>query len=238
MPADLATSSLLEAAAFHLLSSPDLAKEQVEQLLELRRQKGVEGHPLLVWEPLPGLCKREMAEAHLSAAKLVDVFSPNHIECLALFSDWQPPQNSSDKKPLDRVEIERCADLILESGVGRQSEGAVLIRAGGDGCLVSSESIPGRHKWLPPLHMFERCIVDATGAGNTFLGALAFSLQRGEDIVQAAMSASVATSASVEQIGLPTLTDKQGDPEQWNERETSNRWSDYRLQLDKAERNS
>lgn len=235
MPADLATSSLLEAAAFHMLSAPDLAQKQVKQLLEMRIQKGFGGHPILVWEPLPGSCKREMAGAHLSVAKLVDVFSPNHLECLSLFSDRIPPDSASGETPLNRREVQRCADLILESGVGRQDNGAVVIRAGGDGCLVSSKSIPGTHKWLPPLHRSRDCIIDATGAGNTFLGALAFALQRGEDIVQAAMTASVATSTSVEQIGLPTLTQEDGEEERWNGRSLSDRWLEYQLHLGSAE---
>lgn len=232
MPKDL-TTSLLKSSSFHFLANPDLLQDQIKQLLELRREKNVDHATLFVWEPLPGLCKPEMRAAHLAAAKLVHVLSPNHLECLALFGHSE----ALDKDvPLDRQEVENCADALLDSGIGPDGTGIVVVRAGGDGCLVSSSSIPGRHKWLPPFYSNESSIVDATGAGNTFLGALTFAMSRltSGDVVEAAVLASVATSFSLEQIGLPKLTIG-GDEELWNGESFMKRCSEYRQKLKAAE---
>lgn len=231
MPEDL-TSSLLRSSSFHFLASPDLLQDQIQQLSNLRTEDNTNSADLFVWEPLPGLCKPEMRYAHLTAAKLVHVFSPNHLECLALFGHSE----ALDKDmALNRQKVEGCADELMDSGIGPEGTGVVVIRAGGDGCLVSSKSIPGRHRWLPPFYSDESSIVDATGAGNTFLGAFTFtmsSLTEG-DVVEAAVLASVATSFSLEQIGLPKLS-MGGEEELWNGDSFIERCSEYRQKLDPA----
>lgn len=174
-----------------------------------------------------------MRDAHLTAASLVHVFSPNHLECLALFGD---SDISSQDQNLDRRKLEACADSLLDSGVGPDGKGAVIVRAGGDGCLVSSSSIPGRHKWLPPFYNDKSCIVDATGAGNTFLGAFSFAMScslSDEDVVEAAVLASVATSFSLEQRGLPKLSVEDGK-ERWNGEAFATRCVAYRKKINPA----
>lgn len=228
MPKDL-TSSLLGSSSFHFLASPDLLQSQIQQLRDLRKGNNINISSFFVWEPLPGLCQPEMRDAHLTAAKLVHVFSPNHLECLALFGHSE----ALDKDiSLNRDKVEGCANELLDSGVGPDGRGVVVIRAGGDGCLVSSKSIPERHKWLPPFYRDESDIVDATGAGNTFLGAFTFamSILTSGDVVEAAVRASVATSFSLEQIGLPELTFSGGE-ELWNDRTFIKRCSEYRQRL-------
>lgn len=228
MPKDL-TSSLLRSSSFHFLASPDLLQTQIQQLQDLRKSNDTNNSDLFVWEPLPGLCKSEMRDAHLTAAKLVHVFSPNHLECLTLFGHSEA---LDENVPLNREKLEGCANGLLDSGVGPDGTGVVIIRAGGDGCLVSSKSIPGRHKWLPPFYCDKSFIVDATGAGNTFLGAFTFAMSSlsGGDVVEAAMLASVATSFSLEQIGLPKLTIS--GEELWNGSIFKQRYSEYRQRLD------
>lgn len=212
MPSDLASSSLLGSSAFHLLASPDLAQEQIQQLLNLRESKIIEARPLLVWEPLPGSCKPHLKDEHFAGAKLVDVFSPNHLELQALFEDSVPP--SADKL-LDRKSLERYIEIFLDRGIGPDGKGAAIVRAGGDGCLVSSNSIPGRHKWLPAFYDSNSTIVDATGAGNTFLGALSFAMSAcGQNVVEASALASVAASFSLQQIGLPSFST---ESESWDQ---------------------
>lgn len=157
-----------------------------------------------------------MREQQLAAAKLVDVFSPNHLEFQALFED---SKSISGDSTLDRKLLEQYAETFLDSGIGPDSRGAIIVRAGGDGCLVSSNSIRGQHKWLPAFHDNQSTIVDATGAGNTFLGALAFAMSAcGKDVVQASGLASVAASFSLQQIGLPNLSlhRESESQEQWN----------------------
>lgn len=234
MPVDL-PPSLLESASYHFLASPDLLQNQIQQLLELRSIHGIESPEfpeLFVWEPLPILCQRGMRDAHLTAAKLVHVFSPNHLECLALFED---SETQSEGESLNRENLEACADALLDSGIGPEGKGAVVVRAAEYGCLVSSTLIPGRHKWLPPFYSDRSLVVDATGAGNTFLGALTFAMADLPDkyVVEAALLASVATSFSLEQIGLPKLSKQDGE-ELWNGEEFKKRCSEYRRKLGAA----
>lgn len=204
MPSDLASSSLLGSSAFHLLSSPDLAQEHIQQLLSLRESNSIEARPLLVWEPLPGSCKSGLRDEHFATAKLVDVFSPNHLELQALFEDSGQP---TADRGLDRDSLEGYTEIFLDRGIGPDGRGAVIIRAGSDGCLVSSNSMTGRHKWLPAFSDSDFTVVDATGAGNTFLGALTFAMSAcGHDVVEASALASVAASFSLQQIGLPNLS--------------------------------
>lgn len=231
MPSDLNSSSLLGSSAFHLLASPDLAREQIQQLFSLRESNDTENRPLLVWEPLPGSCKSGLRDQHFAAAKLVDIYSPNHLEFLALFEDSEP--SSGDGK-LDRRSLERYAEVLLDSGIGPDGRGAVIIRAGGDGCLVSSTSVPGRHYWLPAFYDDDSAVVDATGAGNTFLGALTFALSaRGYSVVEASALASVAASFSLQQIGLPSLSSssEDGSQELWNGDTFTRRCGVYELKL-------
>lgn len=229
MPSDLSSSSLLGSSAFHLLASPDFAQQQIKQLLGLRESNKIESRPLIVWEPLPGSCRPDLREEHLAVAKLVDVFSPNHIEFQAIFEDSSP---SSGDRLLDRELLEKYAETFLDCGIGPDGRGAVIIRAGGDGCLVSSNSIPGRHKWLPPFYENDSSIVDATGAGNTFLGALAFAMSaRGDDVLKASALASVAASFSLQQIGLPSLCSEIESRDCWNEDTFTRRWEIYQDRL-------
>lgn len=229
MPSDLVSSSLLGSSAFHLLSSPDLAQEQIQQLLSLRESNSIGARPLLVWEPLPGSCKPGLRDEHFATAKLVDVFSPNHLELQALFEDTRRPFAD---RGLDLESLERYTEMFLDTGIGPDGRGAVIIRAGSDGCLVSSKSIPGRHKWLPAFHYSDSTVVDATGAGNTFLGALTFAMSAcGHDVVEASALASVAASFSLQQIGLPNLCARSGSLDRWNGDTFARRCETYRVQF-------
>lgn len=229
MPSDLASSPLLGSAAFHLLASPDLAKEQIEQLLSFRESKNTNARPLIVWEPLPGSCKTQLRDDHFAVAKLVDIFSPNHLELQALFKDSEKPYTD---KLLERESLEKYAERFLDWGIGPNSRGAVIIRAGGDGCLVSSNSIPERHRWLPAFYDSDSLVVDATGAGNTFLGALAFAMSvRGHNVIEASALASVAASFSLQQIGLPSLSEKSEGRDHWNGDTFARRYEIYQAQI-------
>lgn len=163
-----------------------------------------------MWEPAPPFCRRDTKDAHLEAAKLVDVFSPNHLELQAFFRDLPAA--------FDRRVVEDCAAAFLDSGVGPDGTGTLVIRAGEHGCLVASNSTAGRClRWLPA--PAASSVVDATGAGNTYLGAFTFAMAGcGKDAVQAAAVANVAASFAIEQVGLPKLQRQEstGGEEQWN----------------------
>ncbi|KAJ2892573.1 hypothetical protein MKZ38_009604 [Zalerion maritima] len=59
-------------------------------------------------------------------------------------------------------------------------------------------------------------VVDPTGGGNTFMGAMAIALARAKNLEEAAVWGSVAASFAIEQVGLPVLgADEEGN-ETWN----------------------
>ena len=59
-------------------------------------------------------------------------------------------------------------------------------------------------------------VVDPTGGGNTFMGALAVALARGKSIEEAAVWGSVGASFAIEQVGLPVLGQDEEGNETWN----------------------
>ncbi|KAH8897544.1 carbohydrate/purine kinase [Thozetella sp. PMI_491] len=220
-------AALLGSAAFHLLGRPEQIEDQIDSLMQLRRESGDTDRPLLVWEPLPLLCKPHMKDQHLTACGLVDVFSPNHLELAGFFQDTSLP---SGERTIELRAIETYARAFLDAGIGSQKAGSIVVRAGEHGCLVASSD--GRREWLPPFYDTDENIVDATGAGNTFLGALAFAMTHsGSDVFAAARLASTVTSFALEQIGLPKLAGGGQCEELWNGVDVAARISEYTRKL-------
>lgn len=196
---------MLSSSSFHMLYKPlDLISE-TKNLSSLRSTIDL-GSPVVVWEPFPAYCTQEYLELHLEACKYVDVFSPNHLELQSLFGE--------SSKFFDAHSIEALARRILDGGRPSTPRAyqAVVVRAGEHGCLVvSPESI----FWLLPYHVDSSRVVDATGGGNTFLGAFTVALVRTGDLRKAAIAGSVAASFAIEQIGLPRRDVTNGE-ECWN----------------------
>lgn len=133
---------------------------------------------------------------------------------------------------LDRKSLEKYTEIFLDCGIGPDGRGAVIIRAGGGGCLISSNSIPERHKWLPAFYASDSKILDANGAGKTFLGALTFAMSAcGHDVVEASALASVAASFSLQQIGLPNLGSESENEDTWNGDTFARRCETYRARF-------
>lgn len=156
---------------------------------------------MIVWEPAPPHCILANRDAHIEACRDVDVFSPNHLELMALFAE-------TSKRPVlfHRADIEEYAKRIRDAHliVSEGKDVHIVIRAGEHGCFTMSRT--GGERWLPPFYdPTSPKIVDPTGAGNAFLGALTVSLQDGMGLSEAAIAGSVASSFALEQIGLPKL---------------------------------
>lgn len=217
------TPDLLAAKAFHLICGPPRCIEQVKGILSRRQE--VFGpdfpRPVFVWEPFPDLCNPVELEATREALKYVDVFSPNHDELACFFGFAHGEQIS---KPT----LEDHTAIFLQSGIGSEGEGAVVIRAGASGCYVCTASTC---QWLPAYHQDASKVVDPTGGGNSFLGGLTVGLARtGFDVVEAARWAAVAASFCIEQTGMPTLQPSADDSktELWNGANVFDRLEDYR----------
>ncbi len=103
--------------------------------------------------------------------------------------------------------LERAGSSLEQVALMLQAQGPskVVITMGGDGAI----GLDGEHKFvLPAMHVK---VVDTTGAGDTFCGALAASLARGIAFQDAAAYASVAGAISVTRAGaqasIPTRSE-------------------------------
>ncbi|KAK4140968.1 uncharacterized protein C8A04DRAFT_39498 [Dichotomopilus funicola] len=155
-----------------------------------------------------------------------DVYSPNHIEFLATFGSGDgdgPPAE------FDRKKIEEQALRVLESGVGRNGDGAIVIRCGEYGCMVAARSYSTR--WFPAFHGSSR-VLCATGAGNAFLGGFAVTLSTTSDLTEATIAGVVAASFVIEQVGLPYRTTSRHGKEMWNGEAFSVRVDRFRTVLE------
>ncbi|EPE02810.1 hypothetical protein F503_01551 [Ophiostoma piceae UAMH 11346] len=169
-------------------------------------------------------------DRHMAACRHVDIFSPNHLELMTFF---QGPisEVDADDAHFDRQLIEKYAGVFLDAGIGYNRRGSIVVRAGSQGCLVAFLQVDVRFRWLPAFSFASkthRSIVDATGAGNTFLGAMTFALVEGKDVVESAKYGNIGASFALQQIGLATLcTGEDGKDERWNGEVFKERYQEY-----------
>lgn len=120
---------------------------------------------------------------------MVDVLVPNRTE-LGLLADMPEPVSQSD----------------VVAALGRLGHGgSTVVTLGADGALLASA---GEVRVFSP-HPVE--VVDTTGAGDAFCGALAVELSRRDDVASAVAVAVVAGALAVTRLGaqsaLPTRAD-------------------------------
>lgn len=210
----------VRAESFHLICSAERCLKLVAGISgRWERSDGLPefmaGRPSFVWEPVPDICIPSEVDNFQKAIREVDIVSPNLEELLAMFPH--------------RTKLEAVAE-VLGWGIGPDSRGVLVIREGKDGCsaFCGEQSIH-----LRAFHLADRPapskVVDPTGAGNAFTGALALALQR-EDLLRRVTSrlgcgfgdlsiliaalvyATVAASFVIEQYGTPVY---EGN-EMWN----------------------
>lgn len=119
------------------------------------------------------------ASALLSVARLVDVFAPSRDEARDLLGYDNPA---------------RAVEELRAAGVP-----ATVIKLGSQGCLLADSDGPTLITAYPAQ------LVDPTGAGDTFCGALAGAIGAGHSLREAARRASATASWSVEGAGSFTL---------------------------------
>ncbi|PYI21510.1 Ribokinase-like protein [Aspergillus violaceofuscus CBS 115571] len=260
-PSMLSDSQVL-SKTFHMVCSSSRCMSIVQEIMRRREQLQQEGkvpssvsatqRPIFVWEPVPDLCTPEEQETFLAAIKVVDVVSPNELELGMMFG--QP--GWSEETSYGKATVER----ILFEGIGPDGNGHLVIRAGKDGSYSFSRK---QRIWLPAYHQPDTSmpspVVDPTGAGNSFLGALAqgmISSDRApanivdsvlaqsttwrkpkkaggahEHFLSALIFATVAASFVVEQIGVPQISTSTDGRELWNETEFTERVRLYTQRL-------
>ncbi|KAL2397945.1 Protein MAK32 [Exophiala dermatitidis] len=226
------------ARSFHMVCSPARCISIVQGIMA-RRKRLIpdEPRPVVVWEPVPDLCTPEELDRLREAASHVDIVSPNADEFAAFFASM--PEAATDR----RVAVA----LLLGLNDAHPSPTALVIREGALGCTAYF----GRASLhLHAYHQNPERVVDPTGGGNTFLGALAIAMtgtaHPGEGtpelcdiansafprprLVFALLHATVSASYAIEQTGMPTLSDN--DYDRWNGDAYQHRFLAY-LQRDK-----
>ncbi|KAK6430875.1 hypothetical protein LTR95_012965 [Oleoguttula sp. CCFEE 5521] len=210
-PSDFVGTPLLAAQCFHFFDTATTVGTQIDELLALRRQAGIEARPLVIWEPHPKSCSPETLEEHrrLVGSGNVLAFSPNHVELDAFFRT----SNDISKSSFERGRMERQAQVFLPSSTAMAAfdhQVCIIVRCAEHGCFVlfSTHTLEEHHSaWLPPFFGPDQAdrIVDPTGAGNAFLGGFAMGWLETKDFIRAAAYGNVAASFAVEVVGLPEL---------------------------------
>ncbi|EMC95520.1 hypothetical protein BAUCODRAFT_492594 [Baudoinia panamericana UAMH 10762] len=216
---DLSGTRLLAASAFHFFGTAQYVEESVSHLVRLRQANHhSQTRPFVVWEPEAKSCRPDTLSAHQQAASSVNVFSPNHLELASFFADATAT--------FDKAVIERHAAMFLDAGIGTNGEGCIIVRAASHGCLVMSRQVEAR--WLPAYYEpGSGKIIDATGAGNAFLGAFIIGWLETGSFLEGAICGQVAASFVIEQVGLPRLSGH-GSSEVWNDCNVIDRLVAYR----------
>jgi hypothetical protein len=134
---------------------------------------------IILWEPLQQIM-RPGNHALLRAAlqsTYIDVISPNLLEAQAVYGLKQP---------------EALTTAMLSDGAQ-----AVALRMGPDGSLIANRDSCVHIPAIPVTS-----IVDQTGAGNTYCGAMLAGLVQGKALEDAARMGAVAASFCIEQQGV------------------------------------
>ena len=181
---DAAREAIVEADVMLVeLESP---METVERAVTMAHAAGV----IVLLNPAPG---RALSDNLLS---MVDVLTPNQTE-LQIVAGGNP---NALKDLSDLDEVETVARGLMAHGVG-----IVVVTLGADGALIvtpeSSQHVPG----------YKVDVVDTTGAGDAFNGALAVAIAEGTALPDAVKFANAAAALQVTKIGtapaMPYRTD-------------------------------
>jgi ribokinase len=112
--------------------------------------------------------------------KLTDIFCPNESEAELL----------TGRKINAMSDVESMAQEFISAGAK-----SVIITLGENGCYVFANGV-GKHLLAKKVE-----VVDSTGAGDAFVGALAHYLDLGNDIFKSASMASAVATISVQGKG-------------------------------------
>lgn len=124
------------------------------------------------------------------ATRMVDIPAPNLAAMLSR-ADWLLcNRREATQLTGTSSSVEAAAKLSDQFGHG------VVVRQGGEGCVVASSS-------NPPVHVahFLTQVVDLNGAGDVHNGVLLAELDRGSDLLRAAQRANAAAAMAVATLG-------------------------------------
>ncbi|PQE32003.1 pfkB family kinase protein [Rutstroemia sp. NJR-2017a WRK4] len=223
----------LSSSTYHFLTSPLDTAVQVPELLRRREEVGIFEKPLIIWEPIPLACDRRELENLLQVLGMgqVGVWSPNHVELGKFWGE------KLDEGGFTRQRVESLAGKVREDvekrgeGNGMDMDMIIVVRCGEEGCCVWSRK-EKRWMWIEAFHQDKRKVVDATGAGNAFLGGFAVGWKgSGGDEVVGCVVGSVAAGVICEGLGVPKLDLREDGDESWNGLVSRERLEEYWARL-------
>lgn len=144
---DLISASLLMAKTVHLICSPTRAQMVCYELCGGLEDYFANAGTRFIWEPVPDLCTPEHRVEMYKTLKLMHVVSPNHTELAGFYGIEDPIDISSPDT------IASLAAKLVTAGIGANGTGAVVVRCGKMGCLVSSRK--RMSVWLPAYYQPE-----------------------------------------------------------------------------------
>jgi hypothetical protein len=229
---DSLSPAQIMAESFHFVCSSERCISLVIGILHKRARlwapsegsrEGQE-RALMVWEPVPELCIPEQRAKFKEAAQYVDIVSPNAEELVGFFTSEAPVWSE-----------EKAAKEVLAWGIGPHGNGVLVSRQGSKGCAAYLRE---RQFHLRAYHLGaedqQSAVIDPTGGGNTFLGALALAMsgkvtpslsvldrllvevKPHRRLLGALIYATIAASFVIEQPGMPLLSQNAGGKELWN----------------------
>jgi sugar/nucleoside kinase (ribokinase family) len=211
------------ASAFHMVCSPSRCMSLVEALRARRSALTTTiKQPIVIWEPIPDLCTPAELQNLQEASTFVNVISPNGEELADFFASGNISIAEGD---MVRSLLTKC---------GEHPEQAVVVRNGADGSRAHLRECVLHFK---AFHQEPERVIDPTGGGNTYLGAMAMALTERVTpgleataqflnlsitpesrsllaMILAAAHGTIAASYAIEQIGTPSLTVGSGGT--WN----------------------
>jgi hypothetical protein len=229
---DSLSPAQIMAWSFHFVCSSERCISLVKGITHKRARLWVssegsrEGQEraLMVWEPVSELCISEQRANFREAVKYVDIVSPNAEELAGFFTSEIPVWSE-----------EKAAKEVLAWGIGPHGNGVLVARQGSKGCAAYLRECQFH---LRAYHLStedqQSTVIDPTGGGNAFLGALALAMngkvtppmsildrllvkvEPHRRLLGALIYATIAASFVIEQPGMPLLSQKVGEKELWN----------------------
>lgn len=226
--------------SFHMVCSPERCLDLYNRLDERRSEiYGTLGRksetPVIVWEPIPDLCSPAELAKLQEATRDCAVVSPNAEE-LRMFFGPEIIENEDDTALVERL-------MGWSTSNKRETSTICIVREGADGSTGYRYDGPSNGilvVHVPAYHTkdMQNLVVDPTGGGNTYLGALAIALTgilhdqptydvivahcnrtRPSTLTIAMIYATIAASFVLEQHGVPILKQNKSRAEifeHWN----------------------
>lgn len=140
---------------------------------------------VILWEPLQQIMQHDNQEQFRTTLKQgkVDIVSSNLAEARGIYGDKTPGQ--------------------LVNAMLRDGARVAVVRMGSQGSMIGDQE--GGQYIIPALQVTQ--IIDQTGAGNTYNGALLWGILQRKSLAEAGAMAATAASFCLENIGVFEIQD-------------------------------